>query len=1162
MFMREKLISCFQNTLETSTHILEKETKQSVKTNMVYKEGFISCKCKGKENSSIIVESNTTFAAARKYIRLGKVAVLNFANPEHPGGGVQNGAMAQEECLCRSSNLYACISAQNVFNDYYQYHRELRNPFYSDRLIYTKNVIVFKDDSAIPMLLPKEEWFAVDVVTCAAPYLAKRKYTNTEALLRLFKGRIKNILEAARDNEVDIIILGAFGCGAFKNPPLIVAQAFEEIIREENYRGDFKQIVFAIKPTGENCPNVSVFSSTFDMYAPDAGERAVLLSAPSSFRFHKNPRIEAFTHTSERKFERWQSTNKYFGKQFSVLGDSISTLEGYNPKGYKVFYAEENCERSGVIEMQDTWWDKVISFFGGELLVNNSWSGSRVTKLTTNDSLFPSGCSNERTSSLHIDSVHPDVIIVYLGTNDWAFGANQGDETRVLDDDENEYFSIAYDNMLRKIRNNYPDADIWCCTLSETYMSSKPSFKFPHKYAGTHIEVYNNIIRDIVFKNKCRLIDLYSFHIPYDAVDGSHPTKNGMNTIAVEVIRSVAGNEVDAFLDCENDLHQYEIVEEYTGGTRHICKKCAKEKYTSNLPPKQEAVMNTAETKKDDSEYVLLDPNITTMLYSNTLKLTSVSSGKVIQFMKDVVTVGKEPTRDLFIDKYKTISRHHATFFYENEMWFLRDDNSTNGTWINGARLEAGKKYQLTTNDEINFAMSERYVFYEHKVQQMPMGDEDAKAIVYLEAGISTFVKSGHKDDVAFKLIISSLTKAPLYFPVEIDLEAMLGGVDPTTLKPGDTLQPNKDVKIKFLTVTLNDGEEAVAAFTSKEEMEKGQSVSVVRHYPVDYLPMLAKMNKQFIINPFSESNIVLKQSAITDILLPIIEESQKADQNAGFNDSDNMIGKVIEDKYELLKVLGKGGTFTVYLAMDKKLNKQWAVKVCKKNAKNPVVIDMAMQEVNMMKRFDCPSIPKIIDLAEDSEHIYIVQEYVFGETLDSILKKNGPMPEEAAVVMAKQLCKTLGYLHKLNPPYIYRDMKPGNVLVQPDGNIKLIDFGTAMVYDSLKDRDDCILGTKGYAAPEQFIGKSDPRSDIYALGITMHQMVTGVAPNEPPYETKPIRQINPRLSRGLEAIIIRCIQNDLRERYQNCDELLNDLNNYLNPQKPKGIFNKLFGKK
>ena len=108
--------------------------------------------------------------------------MLNFANPHYPGGGVHNGAMAQEECLCRSSNLYPCISNKNVFNDYYLYHKDMNHYFFSDRLIYTKSVTVFKDDSDVSQIMPKSEWFNIDVITCAAPYIAKREYTNKTAL--------------------------------------------------------------------------------------------------------------------------------------------------------------------------------------------------------------------------------------------------------------------------------------------------------------------------------------------------------------------------------------------------------------------------------------------------------------------------------------------------------------------------------------------------------------------------------------------------------------------------------------------------------------------------------------------------------------------------------------------------------------------------------------------------------------------------------------------------------------------------------------------------------------------------------------------------------------------------------------------------------------------
>ena len=426
-----ELIECFYDSINISEHILKSETEKAIKSNKVYKENFVARKKNVKQVHKDIfnylsVETNTSFNAAKKYIQYGKTAVLNFANPHNPGGGVHNGAMAQEEFLCRSSNLYPCISNKNVFNDYYLYQKDMNHYFFLDRLIYTKGVTVFKDDSDVPQIMPKNEWFNVDVITCAAPYIAKRKYTNKTALKELLKGRIKNIFEAAIDNDVEVIILGAFGCGAFKNPPEVVAKAFYEVIEENNYSNYFKKIVFAIKRNNASNINFHAFNNEFF-----GGLWATPLVLPElpNLEFLN----EKFNRNSNQFLEYlgWKDKNKYYNKQFSILGDSISALAGYNPKGYKVFYDSENCERSAVKEMQDTWWGKVIDFFGGELLINNSWSGSRVTKSPNNDSLFPSGCSEKRTGSLHINSIKPDVVIVYLGTNDWAFGAEL-DGTRLL----------------------------------------------------------------------------------------------------------------------------------------------------------------------------------------------------------------------------------------------------------------------------------------------------------------------------------------------------------------------------------------------------------------------------------------------------------------------------------------------------------------------------------------------------------------------------------------------------------------------------------------------------------------------------------------------------------------------------------------------------------
>lgn len=235
---------------------------------------------------------------------------------------------------------------------------------------------------------------------------------------------------------------------------------------------------------------------------------------------------------------RWQKQNKYYKKKFSILGDSISTLDGYNPIGYNLFYQGEICEKSGVRDVTDTWWGMLIDYFGGKLVINNSWSGSRVTRLPGRNNTFPSGCSSERTGGLHSEIDVPDVIIVYLGTNDWANGVRLGDETT----DDND-FRYAYTTMLKKLKQNYPNAEIWCCTLNTTCMYSERSFSFPYSFGGTHIEKYNEIIKQTTTENNCKVIDLYSYHTAYDAVDGTHPTSDGMNMLATMMIQSMDDGE-------------------------------------------------------------------------------------------------------------------------------------------------------------------------------------------------------------------------------------------------------------------------------------------------------------------------------------------------------------------------------------------------------------------------------------------------------------------------------------------------------------------------------------------------------------------------------------------------------------------------------------------
>ncbi|MEG1551553.1 MAG: serine/threonine-protein kinase, partial [Oscillospiraceae bacterium] len=263
------------------------------------------------------------------------------------------------------------------------------------------------------------------------------------------------------------------------------------------------------------------------------------------------------------------------------------------------------------------------------------------------------------------------------------------------------------------------------------------------------------------------------------------------------------------------------------------------------------------------------------------------------------------------------------------------------------------------------------------------------------------------------------------------------------------------------------------------------------------------------------------------------------------------IIGSVIEGRYEILKLIGKGGMSKVYLAMDKRLNnKQWAVKEIEKNVRdknNEVIIQSAVAEANMIKRLDHHSLPRIVDIINNTNVIYVIMDYIEGQPLDKVLDEYGAQPQDLVIDWAKQLCDVLDYLHTRKPAIIYRDMKPANIMLKPEGNIKLIDFGIAREFKEQNLADTVCLGTKGYAAPEQFGGKgqTDQRTDVYCLGVTLYHLVTGKNPSEPPYELYPIRHWNAALSGGLERIIQKCTQLNPDDRYQSCAELLYALNHY-----------------
>lgn len=256
-----------------------------------------------------------------------------------------------------------------------------------------------------------------------------------------------------------------------------------------------------------------------------------------------------------------------------------------------------------------------------------------------------------------------------------------------------------------------------------------------------------------------------------------------------------------------------------------------------------------------------------------------------------------------------------------------------------------------------------------------------------------------------------------------------------------------------------------------------------------------------------------------------------------------------MDGKYKVLNKIGQGGMSVVYLAMNEKANKQWAIKEVRKDGIKDfeLVKQRLIVETDMLKRLSHPNLPSIIDVIDQDGTFLIVMDYIQGNPLDKTLEEEGAQPQEFVIEWAKQICDVLEYLHTRTPPIVYRDMKPANLMLKPDGNVTLIDFGTAREFKHQNLADTTCLGTQGYAAPEQFggIGQTDARTDIYCLGATLYHLVTGHNPSEPPYEMYPIGYWNPSLSEGLEKIIEKCTQRNPEDRYQSCTELLYALEHF-----------------
>ena len=276
MSRRDDNVAVFLDTqkLYSTNAALKEAVKRSTAEQSYFAEGcrelaeFSTEKCYDSP-AKIVVSKKRSFEAASAY-KGKRVCVHNFASASNPGGGVTSGASAQEECLCRCSTLFPCLESDRAFKMFYKPHRDARDPLHNDDLIYTPDVVVFKSDTQNPTLLPENEWYKVDIVTCAAPNLRSmpsNRYNTGDgdravkltdkALLELHIKRMKAILTACAKQGAEVVILGAFGCGAFENSPMVVAEAMRAVIPE--FRNCLETIEFAVYCSPKDDSNFRAF---------------------------------------------------------------------------------------------------------------------------------------------------------------------------------------------------------------------------------------------------------------------------------------------------------------------------------------------------------------------------------------------------------------------------------------------------------------------------------------------------------------------------------------------------------------------------------------------------------------------------------------------------------------------------------------------------------------------------------------------------------------------------------------------------------------------------------------------------------------------------------------------------------------------------------------
>jgi tRNA A-37 threonylcarbamoyl transferase component Bud32 len=258
--------------------------------------------------------------------------------------------------------------------------------------------------------------------------------------------------------------------------------------------------------------------------------------------------------------------------------------------------------------------------------------------------------------------------------------------------------------------------------------------------------------------------------------------------------------------------------------------------------------------------------------------------------------------------------------------------------------------------------------------------------------------------------------------------------------------------------------------------------------------------------------------------------------------------GEILKNRFRIASVIGQGAYGTVYLADDlSHENVQWAVKEIWEHNLNDderlEALDRFNHEVTVLKTLNHPGIPKVVDSFSTGPSHYLVMEYIEGRTLES-MQDDGPLDEKTVAAWAVKICDILDYLHNLQPePIIFRDLKPGNIMITAKGRVLLIDFGIARFFNPQKSKDTMVLGTPGFAPPEQY-GKaqSDNRSDIYALGATLYHLLSGQDLFRFNFSLPLISTFNRAVSSTMERILIRALDTDPANRFQDVKDMKEQL--------------------